>query len=91
MTGERWRSAPTAGDPKRKPEVRFAAGDEGSGPGDDRGRAEDRVKQIVTVSERKVAAAGHGHGQPIRGRILGENGRIGKQLMIFVLLHQHIC
>ena len=48
-------------------QVRLAAGDEAIGPGlTTDGEAEDKVKQIVTASEREVAEAAHCDWQPIR-------------------------
>jgi hypothetical protein len=55
------------------------------------GEAKDKVKQIVTVSEREAAEAAQCDGQPIRRQILGENGTSGKQNMTNMLFHQHVC
>jgi hypothetical protein len=52
------------------------------------GEAEDKVNQIVTASEREAAEAAQHNGQTIRGQILEENGRSGKQYLSNVLFHQ---
>ena len=42
------------------------------------GEAEDKVRQIVTVSEREAAETAQCDRQPIRRQILAENGTSGK-------------